>query len=432
MVNLARWGLTAIFLVCGSGCGALVGLGDPRVLDADASDVGSDVVGDDGGSHEAGRLTPLRVAVGASHACAIVFDSPNSPENGTVRCWGSNRSGELGVDPAKVALSAKSVEVSGRRAANLQNAVELGLGAGASCATVDGFLECWGAVPGESLAGVHREASDPAHEPSTVDLRDGPLLNVTAASLGPSGGCAVVDGQVACWAGDDFVPDAGSVHLDGGVTVSAFASASVGRAHACGLTAQKEVMCWGDNTRGQLGAALATASSRAPLRVSLGAADAVASGGDTACALASGAVHCWGGNDRGQAGAPSLQDSTIPTPIDFSAAGSAKPTAIVMGDAHACAAMSDGSVWCWGDNSRGQLGRGPGDVMLSATPRKVQKVLSGAQSALARVAHLAAGGATNCAILWADTNVWCWGANDRGQAGQAPSAAVTEARPLGF
>jgi len=430
VVNLARPAVTAIFLACGSGCGALVGLGDPRVFDPDASDVGADAADD--GSVVARPLTPLRIAVGASHACATVFDAPTSPENGSVRCWGSNASGELGVDPAKVSLSARSVEVSGRRAPSLRSAVELGLGAGASCATVDGFLECWGAVPGESAPGVHREASDPAFLPSTVDLRDGPLLAVTAASLGPFGGCAVVDGQVACWGGDDFVPDAGSVHLDGGVAVSSFAAAAVGRAHACGLTARKDVMCWGDNARGQLGAALTTASSKSPLRVSLGGADVIASGGDTACALAGGGVYCWGGNDRGQAGDPSLHDTANPVAIDLSAAGSAKPTAIAMGDAHACAAMSDGSVWCWGDDARGQLGQGAGGAALSATPRKVQKVLSGAQSALARVEHLAAGGGTNCAILWADTNVWCWGANDRGQAGQPPSAAVTEARPLGL
>ena len=34
------------------------------------------------------------------------------------------------------------------------------------------------------------------------------------------------------------------------------------------------------------------------------------------------------------------------------------PAAISVGFGHSCALVDEGSIWCWGENSHGQLGRG--------------------------------------------------------------------------
>lgn len=72
------------------------------------------------------------------------------------------------------------------------------------------------------------------------------------------------------------------------------------------------------------------------------------------------------------------------------------------GDAHACGIV-DGTVWCWGDNSAGQLGHasGPG-------PAPVQSTLS--------FKAVSAGGEHTCAIA-TDDRLYCWGGNSFGQLG---------------
>lgn len=80
---------------------------------------------------------------------------------------------------------------------------------------------------------------------------------------------------------------------------------------------------------------------------------------------------------------------------------------------HTCATMSDGSGWCWGWNSDGQLGPAqPIDVDTS-----VPVVASGAGNVpLADVEVLRTGASSTCALS-RDGSVACWGSNEHGQLG---------------
>jgi alpha-tubulin suppressor-like RCC1 family protein len=78
---------------------------------------------------------------------------------------------------------------------------------------------------------------------------------------------------------------------------------------------------------------------------------------------------------------------------------------VAMGWHHTCALASDGSLWCWGDNSSGQLGDGTGETR--AAPVQVASPGSG-------VVQLTASGNSTCA-LGRDGWLWCWGVNDGGQ-----------------
>ena len=109
----------------------------------------------------------------------------------------------------------------------------------------------------------------------------------------------------------------------------------------------------------------------------------------------------------------------------------AQAVALAIGDDHACAAMSDESVQCWGDDALGQLGF-PSAAGYSAQPANAQRILSGSIGDLPRVKRIAAGGGTTCVIRWGDPQVWCWGQNDAGQAGQSPSASVPVATPVAW
>jgi alpha-tubulin suppressor-like RCC1 family protein len=393
----------------------VAGLGDPKQL-----------------APPGAGLQAQAVAVGGTHACAIVNEGPGNSANGSIRCWGDNEYGELGADPDAIGYTSVPVRVADPLGNDLPAAASLMLAQDYSCTiTTDQYFLCWGNVPEGS--GVTREQSGQSvYQPALMDVEMRPLAGVNSAAVGPNGGCCTLaDSSLVCWGGElvppDITPDGGVVSLDdGGVIVSRdkFDTVAVGSDHACGIAAtdssgSQDVECWGADNRGQAGLAFTPIVNRAH-HLGLGAMGhlrQVVAGGNDSCALFDNAsVYCWGSDDSGLLGSAG-QDTYVPQPVAF-ASTTGVPIELAMGDAHACALLSDRSVWCWGDNSASQLGGGAGAAPFQVTP---SPVLSGG-APLADVLYIAAGGSTTCAILLDDPHVWCWGKNDHGQAGQPPSA----------
>src|SRR5206468_499116 len=95
-------------------------------------------------------------------------------------------------------------------------------------------------------------------------------------------------------------------------------------------------------------------------------ATSLASGSDHSCAaLTDGTLRCWGYNYYGQLGNGTSVNSSTPVAVS----GISTATAIDAGDNHSCARLSNGSMRCWGLNSDGQLGMGTvgGVSMVPAT-----------------------------------------------------------------
>lgn len=102
---------------------------------------------------------------------------------------------------------------------------------------------------------------------------------------------------------------------------------------------------------------------------------------------------------------PTKMTQTCPSGI-CSPSGCLTATEVSAGGSFSCAAISDGTVRCWGDNTNGQLGFDPNVVSSKHTPTTVP--------GLTGVAHIASGGSTTCALL-VDHTLRCWGGTALGR-----------------
>jgi alpha-tubulin suppressor-like RCC1 family protein len=185
---------------------------------------------------------------------------------------------------------------------------------------------------------------------------------------------------------------------------------AAGDDHACAVTSDAGLLCWGKNDAGQLGpAAAGLAQSVRPIAVFTSGVTAVAAGGRHTCAVQGGAVRCWGANDAGQLG-----DGTSATPAGVVTAGVTGATALALGASHTCAVVG-AAVTCWGANGLGQLGTG--DTASHAGP-VASLVTAGATA-------LSAAGDDTCAIVGSGTAAVarCWGLDTEGQSGSGSLAA---------
>jgi len=369
----------------------------------------------------------VAVAAGGNHTCALTTA-------GGVICWGENEFGQLG--DGSTTDRTTPVAVPGLTS----GVAAIAAGGNHTCAlTTGGGVKCWGSNRYGQLGSGTTSGLFP--NPSPVDVV-GLDSGVAAIVAGGVHTCVLTSaGGVKCWGWNRYgqVGDgqACSTICSRPVDVSGLASGAValagGGSHSCALTTGGGLKCWGSDALGQVGAQTADMCtdplleqhpcSLTPVDVAdLGSGvAAVDAGGDHTCALTSGgAPTCWGDNGSGQVGDGGACGAVCGTPVDVSGLDSGV-AAVAAGRAHTCA-LVEGAAKCWGDNAFGQLGdnlkpadRGtPGDVCANeACP--IACITEPCETVLAATA-LALGSDHACALLAAG-GVRCWGRNSSGQLG---------------
>lgn len=313
-----------------------------------------------------------------------------------------------------------------------------------TCAVRSGQVSCWGRNNEgqlgngdiENICSVFVPGCPPTPEPASQFTPSAPiadLSDVSAIAAGNEHACTVsLNGEVRCW-GSNFFGQLGNTDAPAQgqptpVPVQSLGGpakdVAAGFFHTCALMTDNTVSCWGRNQHGQLGDH-ANQDQPGPVTVqtvsngqitTLTNVTAIAAGGDHSCALAKGSgdvlgVYCWGDNTFGQIGDGSTADRNVARPVV--SASMLQPIAIATGDFHSCA-ITGANVVCWGQNSldgqpfAGQLG--DGTHQDSSVPVLVT-LLEGKHPTA-----IAAGGDHSCAILPLGT-VNCWGDNAQGDLG---------------
>ena len=185
---------------------------------------------------------------------------------------------------------------------------------------------------------------------------------------------------------------------------SGVVAVSAGTCHTLALKSDGTVWAAGDNTYGQLGDGTTTDSS-VPIQSSLTGVSQVAVGRIHTCARKTdGTLWCWGRNDEGEVGDGTVVERHTPRNVNDLASAVAQVSA---GRTHTCAVKTDGTLWCWGDNSTNQLDGG----ITTGNQRNPLLV-----APLTGVAEVVAAESYSCARK-SDGTVWCWGSNSGGQIG---------------
>jgi alpha-tubulin suppressor-like RCC1 family protein len=292
-----------------------------------------------------GITNAIEVAAGGSHVCALLAD-------GSVKCWGDNQFGELGI--GYTSKDSTPVRVTG-----ITNAIAITAGAADTCALLSGgTIDCWGAnIYGELGNGTTTNSSTPVPVSG--------ITNAVAVTAGYVSTCATLSSRgVDCW-GYNAYGEVGNgtttnsstpVPVSGITTASAAAVPAVGAFHTCAPLSSGGVDCWGYNEQGQLGNGTTSRDSLSPVAVSaITNATTVAAGYYHTCAsLSGGGADCWGENPFGELGNGTRTNSSTPVAVS----GITRATGVTGGEAHSCARLIGGGVDCWGDNIDGQLGNG--------------------------------------------------------------------------
>lgn len=330
---------------------------------------------------------------GGEHTCARMND-------GTIKCWGGNRLGELGNGGSEDRFQADDVQ-------GINTATAAGAGGHHACAVLtDSTLRCWG----ENVDGRIGDATT-LHRFSPVFVPGLPAIVSVAA--GGHHTCALAgDGSVRCWGrnGEGQVGDGSSANRLSAVAVSTLtnvAQVAAGEHHSCALITGGTVQCWGDNGTGQLGDGT-TVRKLVPVDVAgLASVVSISLGGWHSCALITGgSVKCWGRNIEGQIGDGTNVNRFGPVSV----AGLSNASSLGMGLRRSCARLSDSTARCWGEDAAFT-------VTWGGTLNKQNSSAPVAVSALTNVTAVSAGDSHSCAVL-ADGTVKCWGSNSKGQTGR--------------
>lgn len=325
-------------------------------------------------------------------------------QDGTVACWGANGAGQLGRGDDAGTLDSAEPQ----RVVGLADVAMLDH----TCAVdKNGAVWCWGTGPfGRAEAG----AATTEHEPVKLDLP--PATNV---GHGYATACAVIGSEIRCWGSnaDAQLRPISTPSSDEFVTIAlpaggAARSLAIGRA-TFALREDGTLVTWGANP--PLGRVSSSFPDPSPGLVELAGVTSVDLAYDNACATAGGIGYCWGARVLPPTwSSGSVLERALPEPVvapeplvQIATTRTYNVENIGVQRYRWCATAASGNLYCWGFNESGQAGDGTQDYVFDAIQ---------VEGLPERVAQVKTTPNTTCALL-TNGKIYCWGGNYTGQLG---------------
>ena len=389
--------------------------------------------------------TAIDLEVGGKHSCAYASIRD-------VKCWGNGSSGQLGIGNSLL-IGDEANEMGESLPFSLLGSQfevhQLALSDTHTCAVnATGAVKCWGEI---ALLGIGYDDSDGFGD-GYIEMGDVlPYLSlptgrsVDMIEAGGSHTCAVLDNNdLICWGeneagqlglgntthigddADEIGDDFSTVSLPSGRTVDALA---LGADHTCALLDDASIVCWGDNTYGQLGigntntigdGAGEMGDSLSTVSLPTGrTATEITAGQDITCAiLDNNDLICWGNNDYGQLGQGNTVDVDDPSGLSAISLGS-NAQSVDAGVNSVCAVVSN-AVKCWGRNTEGQLGLGDTNHRGDGI-NEMGSNLNSISLASGSISQVEVGDGFACALKSSGA-IKCWGSGQEGRLGYGDTA----------
>jgi len=346
---------------------------------------------------------------GLNHTAAIKTD-------GSLWTWGvSNGNQPLGVLDANISRCTPVTTFAG---GNDWKQVFCGNQQSAGI-KIDGTLWIWGRGGYGSL-GDNTAATKLV--PVTTFAGGNDWKSLATYSIGRFTAAIKTDGTLWTWGFNTSGQLGDNTIINRSTPVTTFAGGTNWKQVACGtdhtlaIKTDGTLWTWGFNTSGQLGDYSGINRSTPVTTFAGGTNWKQVAGGyrHTAAIKTDGTLWTWGVNTSGQLGRSTL----IFTPVTTFAGGTTW-SQVAGGGSHTAAIKTDGTLWTWGLNSSGQLGTN--DINIRITP--VTTFAGGTDWS-----QVSCGVNNHTAAIKTDGTLWTWGLNGYGQLGTNDS--ITRITPV--
>ncbi len=206
-----------------------------------------------------GLNNAIAISGGGTHTCALIND-------GSVKCWGWNVEGQLGMDLST--FGPGTDKHTPTLVPDVSGAAAVSAGLNFTCALInDGKVKCWGGN-GSGQLGIGKEPGH-GYSPTTVVG----VSNAIAVAGGDYHTCALIfDGTVKCWGSNSNGQLGNGTTVDTNTPINVLGvsnavALAAGSYHTCVLLNDGSMKCWGNNKSGQLGIGSKTDQNITPISI---------------------------------------------------------------------------------------------------------------------------------------------------------------------